>query len=764
MKQTNVWLSRLALPLILLLGFGLRLHRLGDQPIWWDEGHAIWAARQSLYQATQITAGDVHPPLYLWLLNGWLRLSGDGEFSVRYLSLIGGMLTVALIYVVARRLSGRRAALLAALLLSTARFHIWWSQEARMYVWAAFFGLLSVYWFTRLREGSLRAWWGYVLSGAAALYTLYLSTLILLIQNLFVALTLWHKPRRRHTLFIWMLSQLGILVFYTPWLYLALPRIRHDTAHASFSMAQVWQLFGTVLTTGISTYLERYTVLLILFALLALAGLELLIERSQPQRHGFAGWEVGLLLGLSLLTPPLAVYGLSIPRGFFYSPKPEARYLLLFAPYFYILLATTLIGMWQKGRGARAIAALATAMVLGTWVSVLPQHYAGRYLRDDLRSALRTLAVYARPDDAVLLVSGDRYPVFLYHYHRAFPNGDGPTVYLLPRHSSLLTAENVDVELAPLHQQHGRVWLASVERAMQDPDNLVESWLNVHRTAVLTVEQDHNFLRLYTLDGVAPTIRADRPPMYSLNGQTTVGYDLPAREFRPGDLLQAAFYARAEHVTALTVYLVDPQGQRIDRQHITLPHGQDVARVPVAFRIYRYTAPGRYRLMACADDTGCIDVPAGRVTASRRLPNGSPAVAWTVDLDGGRIQFLGYTISSERVKAGQKLTVDLHWQAQTVLDRPYTVFAHLLGPYNPTTGGPLWAQHDSQPLDGGHPTTRWLPGQRVIDRRVLQIGPDTPPGTYQIEVGLYDLETGARLTVAGDAANRILLTEVQVVR
>ncbi|MBN1934816.1 MAG: glycosyltransferase family 39 protein [Anaerolineae bacterium] len=776
MKQWSRALPRLTLLAILLLGFGLRLYRLGDQPIWWDEGHAVWAARQSLYETTRITAYDVHPPLYLWLLHGWLRLAGESEFAVRYLSLIGGVLTVALVYVVARRLLGRRAALLAALLLSTARFHIWWSQEARMYVWAAFFSLMSVHWFTRLRQGGLRAWWGYVFASAAALYTLYLSALILLIQNLFVVLTVWHHPRRRHVLFTWALSQLGVLLLYAPWLYLAIPRIRHDTARAPFTLAQVWRLFGTVLTTGISTDLDRYTGLLVVFGLIALAGLALLVlDRSQPQRYGFAGWEVGLLLALPLLVPPTVIYGLSIPRGFFYSPKPEARYLLLFAPYLYILLAGTLARLWPKGRWARAMSALALVLVLGAWVGVLPQHYAGRYLRDDMRSALRALAVYAQPDDAVLLVSGDRYPVFLYHYNRAFPDGDGPTVYLMPRHSSLFAAENVDAELAPLHEQHDRLWLASFERSMQDPDNLVESWLDARRASVLNVAQDYNFLRLYTHKSITPLPRTDIQPQYDIAYSAVrgiLGYDLPAQEFRPGDVLQAAIYVQAESMPNMNVYLVDPHGQRIDRQTFALPGGVP-GRVPLAFRIYEYTAPGRYVLMACAGDVSdvdagsvdaaCVDVPAGRVTLSKRLPKGKPAVAQQVDLGAGRVRFLGYTLSSERVRAGKILTVDLHWQAQTALDRPYTVFAHLLGPYNPATSGPLWAQHDGQPLDGGHPTTRWLPGQMVIDRRVFEIGADTPPGTYQIEIGLYDALTGERLAVAGDEANRILLADIQVI-
>ena len=36
--------------------------------------------------------------------------------------------------------------------------------------------------------------------------------------------------------------------------------------------------------------------------------------------------------------------------------------------------------------------------------------------------------------------------------------------------------------------------------------------------------------------------------------------------------------------------------------------------------------------------------------------------------------------------------MDLHWQALHTLGTNYTVFVHLVGGYNPATGGPIWAQ------------------------------------------------------------------------
>ncbi len=775
----------LALLSILLLGFGLRLYRLGDQNIWWDEGHAIWAARQSLAQVTDITAHDVHPPLYLWMLHVWMRLVGESEFAVRYLSLVSGMLTVALTYVVARRLMGRRAALLAMLLIATARFHIWWSQEARMYIWATFFVLLSTYFMIRLRDGGHVSWWLYVLSSTAALYTLYLSVLALLMQNIFVAVTVWRKPRRRRFLFSWILAQLGILLLYAPWLYIALGRTRADVAKTPFSLRLVWQLYGTVLSTGISTHLDRYTWLLALFGLVALAGVALLLfDRLQPQRYGLAGWEIGLLLLLPLALPPLVVFGLSIPRGVAYSPKPEARYLLIFAPLFYILLAGTITAFWRKGRWGRGIAVAAAILVLGTFVSVLPAHYAGRYLRDEYQTAMATLAAYAEPGDAVLVVSGDRYPLFLYYYYRRFPDTDGngtsggPVYYMLPQHSTRFTAGNVERELAPLAERHPRLWLASFERGLQDPDNVVETWLDENLAPVLHVRQGYNYLRLYTPDEIEPAVNPAFQPQYPvdrlLDGDLVVGYDLPTGEFRPGDHVNLGVYVRpGDGGGDIGVDWVASDGQVVAQQTVALPEpmqsGQTV-QVEASFAVYTYTAPGQYwaELYSAESEGDRVRLPAGRVTQSRHLPQRGISLRQEAQLGDGLVRYLGYRLRPpDRIQAGRTLLVVLYWQAQRPLQTEYTVFVHLLGGYNPATGGPVWAQSDSLPLAGGHPTTRWAPGQIVADGHDLHIPEGTPSGTYQIEAGLYDPVTLERLSVvdhAGNPTDRILVGEIQVIQ
>ncbi|MCB0175828.1 MAG: hypothetical protein KDJ97_35330, partial [Anaerolineae bacterium] len=54
---------------------------------------------------------------------------------------------------------------------------------------------------------------------------------------------------------------------------------------------------------------------------------------------------------------------------------------------------------------------------------------------------------------------------------------------------------------------------------------------------------------------------------------------------------------------------------------------------------------------------------------------------------------------------------------------------------------------DAQPLAGQYPTSSWQPNEIVVDAFDLPLPPTLPPGHYRLITGLYDFETGQRLTV-----------------
>lgn len=159
----------------------------------------------------------------------------------------------------------------------------------------------------------------------------------------------------------------------------------------------------------------------------------------------------------------------------------------------------------------------------------------------------------------------------------------------------------------------------------------------------------------------------------------------------------------------------------------------------------------------------------GRVYAKvwRVPPEGFGAVAPMRPVHarlGEAIALAGYDLEPEVARPGGSLYVTLYWQALAPVSEDYTVFTHLLGPFNPRTGGPFWAGHDGKPLAGSYPTLRWVAGEWVLDQHEIALLADLPPGTYQLEVGLYLLATGARLPVEQEGVrdDRVLLGEVVV--
>jgi len=106
---------------------------------------------------------------------------------------------------------------------------------------------------------------------------------------------------------------------------------------------------------------------------------------------------------------------------------------------------------------------------------------------------------------------------------------------------------------------------------------------------------------------------------------------------------------------------------------------------------------------------------------------------------GDEIELLGYDLSNTRVRPGGRVRVVLYWHAITDVQRNYQTFVHLAEPLNVA-----WAQEDHL-NPGGLPTSRWPDDKYVWDEYEIRIPPETPPGEYKVNVGLYLMSDGSRL-------------------
>jgi 4-amino-4-deoxy-L-arabinose transferase-like glycosyltransferase len=126
------------------------------------------------------------------------------------------------------------------------------------------------------------------------------------------------------------------------------------------------------------------------------------------------------------------------------------------------------------------------------------------------------------------------------------------------------------------------------------------------------------------------------------------------------------------------------------------------------------------------------------------------------------ILFLGYDVEGEP-KPGRIVHLTLIWQALQDMEEDYTVFTHLID-----GEGNIWGQKDSPPAGGLYPTSQWEEGEIVRDQYAIAISPEALPGAYQLEVGMYLVETGERLVVRDEEGplpeNRILLLSPVIIR
>lgn len=120
---------------VIVLAFFLRFHGIDIQSFWLDELFSVTVADPDGPVADMVARlnRDVHPPLFYFLLRGWIDLFGASEFGARSLSAAfgcAGILFAALYY---RRLCDPWTHVTFVALLSTSFGAVWYAQEARAY-------------------------------------------------------------------------------------------------------------------------------------------------------------------------------------------------------------------------------------------------------------------------------------------------------------------------------------------------------------------------------------------------------------------------------------------------------------------------------------------------------------------------------------------------------------------------------------------------------------------------------------------------------
>ena len=797
--------GRLAiLAAILLVGLGLRLLRLDGGSLWYDETVSVHLASSSPAAMVAHTAGDIHPPGYYLLLHGWRQLAGTGDFAARFFSLFFGLLLVALAYRLGRAVFGAEAGLLAALLTAVSPFHLWYSQEVRMYTLAAVLGMALLWlvarWLSAGRD-RLPPWTElalYALGAALGLWVLYYFAFLLMALNALVAIW-WLAVRRpdraaRRWLGRWALAQGAALVLFSPWLPIAWRQVTQPPVPPWRSFTGFGDLLlqsASALSLGQSVDPQRAWPWLILFGVLVSLGL--LARQMAPRLRGrLPGDGLPWLLGGYVALPVLLIYGASLV-----TPLYHPRYLFPYSPPFYVLLGA---GLAWLGRRWRPLAWAALAMVLIlSGISARAYYADSRYARDDHRAAVDFLAERWRPGDAILVNAGYAYPALLTYWDGdpiawqgrlgEYGGGTGPGPVVVQTGTVdgdpalgwgdpdadfyALSRAETEAALGRLFADFDRVWVYRIYDTVVDPQGWIRAWLEGQ--GVLFEEQvfgGESQLRVQGyLTGRDPMADGGRALEATLSDGSLRALAVSGGQgsVRPGQALDLALVwqvsapPRADAI--LFAGLFDEEGGRwaqTDERPLgpRLPPGawqaDSTVRTPLRVMVPATTPPGRYRL-----EVGWYYFDQGQPlwmpwTTGDRLVVGevevlppergqavpAPEVSMEVDITIGEgVRLVGMTTERLEGRSGETLAVDLFWQALQNHPPPGEPVLQLLDGAGQVVGE--WA---SAPVSGRAPLASLQDGQVVRDPRRIDLPGGLTPGVYELQVGRR-LPTGEWLPI-----------------
>ena len=148
MKISTLIKENYILITILIIASILRMYHLDFQSVWLDEIHSINEANpknsvSEMFDALMIA--EPHPPLFFLLLHFSFKIFGYTTFVARILSVIIGIFGVFSIYLLGKELYNKKVGVAAAILLTFNYFHLYYSQDARMYSLLFLMTTLSFY-------------------------------------------------------------------------------------------------------------------------------------------------------------------------------------------------------------------------------------------------------------------------------------------------------------------------------------------------------------------------------------------------------------------------------------------------------------------------------------------------------------------------------------------------------------------------------------------------------------------------------------------
>jgi mannosyltransferase len=505
---------------VILVAAALRLINLNFHSLDLDESVSVWLAQKPTGQLIANTVNlswDPHPPGYYLILKGWITAFGHGEFSVRLLSALFGVVFVWLVFLVGKRLFGPWTGSVAAALTALNPLLVWLSQEVRMYMPVAALTLGSIYCLLCALDKRQPGWWaGYAFLALAGCYCHLFASLLLPVAAIYVLIRGW----RHRSLWITGAIVIGIVALgYLPFARNAWSAGRvapEINVYPDLDLGeQVFELAQSFTTRFVRDRPQWIWIPLLFLAATILIGLWPPGTKDDEEADRLPR----LLVFAWLAIPLLAFFWINERR-----PAFNPKYLVVIVPAFWLSIAAGIVRVKKWSTWLILPALVPTFILSGLgWQYI----WNSQVLREDWRTAASYVAQHATEEDQVFVHVHYAHIPFEYYY-------DGPAEVFAPLGSRPPEPEDLDGLLAP-YGGANVLWLVQAQEHNTDPKHVVERWF--YDRGPIVTEQ---YPRGMSVKAYALRYRLGGTPATALPAQVQfgsrlrlIGYELDQSHLRP---------------------------------------------------------------------------------------------------------------------------------------------------------------------------------------------------------------------------------------
>jgi uncharacterized membrane protein len=389
---------------VLAVDFLLNAFQLLSQSIRLDEAQSIWVAAKPVSAILPYVSKDVAAPLYLILLHFWIQFFGSNIAIDRLLSLLFFLLTLPVLYRMARESSNKAVGKLTVILFSFSPFIMWYTSEARMYTLFTFIASINNLYFLRfLHSTGKKGKAGLFISIVIGLYTHYFFAFLIVTQGVYLLMRLFldsykgQKGRIATVFFLFKRARalpllflkivLIAFLFFTPWILYILFQGGNSNSQPLIpppTSFNIFQTFINFLFGFQGNWLQA--VIISLWPL----GIILLFF-AFTQKHHTMITNIGYFV-LATFFPIILNFSLSYIRPIFLP-----RYLIFVTPTLFFILAWLLINNSRKVSSFL----ISTVLIIMFGLMLYQNISSLTPVKEDYRGVSDYLEKNARPGDLI---------------------------------------------------------------------------------------------------------------------------------------------------------------------------------------------------------------------------------------------------------------------------------------------------------------------------------------------------------------------------